>query len=100
VRPCDGPTVQPPGGALLDDGGSGAREAVGVGAGLDDVAAEGQSVDDAGAEVRGGEGLGPPGECLVGGYGDAGVLFSLREHLEQQFGPALVQFQIPKFVEL
>jgi hypothetical protein len=34
-------------------------EAVGGGAGLDDVAVEGESVHDRGAEPRVGEGLGP-----------------------------------------
>jgi hypothetical protein len=38
---------------------------VGVGAGFDDGAAEGESVDDGGAEPRVGEGLGPAGEGLV-----------------------------------
>jgi hypothetical protein len=38
---------------------------VGVGVGFDDGAAEGESVDDGGAEPRVGEGLGPAGEGLV-----------------------------------
>jgi hypothetical protein len=37
----------------------GGGEAVGVGAGLDDVAAEGDAVDDGGAEAGVSEGLGP-----------------------------------------
>ena len=50
---------------------AGVGEAVGVGAGLDDVAAEGEPVDDGGAEPGVGEGLGPAGEGLVGGDRDA-----------------------------
>jgi hypothetical protein len=40
---------------------SGVGQAVGVGAGLDDVAAKGEPVDDRGAEPRVGERLGPAG---------------------------------------
>jgi hypothetical protein len=41
-------------------------EAVGVGAGFDDRAVEGETVHDGGAEPRVGEGFGPAGEGLVG----------------------------------
>jgi hypothetical protein len=57
--------------------GSGSGEAVGVGAGLDDVADEGESVDDGGAGARVGEGLGPAAEGLVGGDRD-GLLLVVR----------------------
>lgn len=50
---------------LLGELAVGVGETVGVGAGLDDGAAEGQAVDDGGAEPRVGERLGPPGEGLV-----------------------------------
>jgi hypothetical protein len=40
--------------------GAGLGEAVGVGAGLDDVAAEGEPVHDRRAQPGVGEGLGPP----------------------------------------
>ena len=45
--------------------GEGVGEAVGVGAGFDDVSAEGESVDDSGAESGVGECSGPAGERLV-----------------------------------
>ena len=41
------------------EGGFGVGKSIGVGAGFDDVAAEGEPVDDGGAEPRVGEGLGP-----------------------------------------
>jgi hypothetical protein len=81
-----------PGSVLL--GGAGAGQAVGVGAGLDDVAAEGEAVDDGGAEAGVGEGLGPAAEALVGRDRDAGFLFPLGEDLEQQLGAAAVQFGV------
>src|ERR1700688_5016712 len=55
-----------PGLALL--GGAGLGEAVGVAAGFDDVAAEGDAVDDGGAEAGVGECLGPAAEGFVGRY--------------------------------
>ena len=58
-------------------------EAVGGGAGLDDVAVEGEPVDDRGAESRVGEGLGPARERLVGGDRDAVFLLAFGEDLEE-----------------
>jgi transposase len=81
------------------DGGSGAGEAVGVGAGLDDVAAEGQPVDDGGAEPGIGEGLGPAGKRVVGRDRDGGFLLAVGEHLEQQFRAALIELHIAQFID-
>lgn len=45
--------------------GEGVGEAVGLGAGLDDVPAKGEPVDYGGAQARVGEGLGPATKALV-----------------------------------
>lgn len=58
--------------------------------GLDDVAADGQPVDDGGAEPRVGERFRPAGEALVGGNRDGVLLLPLRQDLDQQFGAELV----------
>src|SRR5271166_5168406 len=78
---------------------AGVGEAVGDGAGLDDLPSEGQPVDDRGAEPRIGEGLGPAGERLVGGDGDRRAFLPLSENLEQQFGAAAVQFHVAQLVQ-
>jgi len=46
-------------GHLLFGAGSGSGEAVGIGSRLDDVASEGEAVDDGRAKAGVGEGLGP-----------------------------------------
>nr|WP_329245937.1 hypothetical protein [Actinoallomurus sp. NBC_01490] len=74
-------------------------EAAGVGAGLDDVAAEGEAVDDGGAEAGVCEGLGPAAEGLVGGDGDAGLFLAFGEVLEQQLGAAAVEFPVAELVD-
>jgi hypothetical protein len=78
---------------------AGGLEAVGVGAGLDDVGVEGEPVDDGGAEARVGEGAGPFGECGVGSDGDGCFLFPLGEDLEEQFGAAAVQFEVAQLIQ-
>ncbi len=65
---------------------SSVREAVGGGAGLDDVAAEGEAVDDGGAEPGVGEGLGPGAAALVACDRDRVGLLAFSEDLEQQLG--------------
>ena len=75
-------------------------EPVGVDAGLDDVAAEGEPVHDGGAEPRVGEGLGPAAEALVGGDGNTGLLLPFGQDLEQQLGAAPVQFEVAELVQL
>jgi hypothetical protein len=57
-------------------------EAVGLGAGFDDGAVEGEPVDDGRAESGVGEGFGPAGERLVGGDRDGVFLFAFGEDLE------------------
>ena len=74
-------------------------ESVGVGAGFDDLAGEGEAVDDRGAQARVGEGLVPGGEGFVGGDGDRGAFFSFGEDLEEQSGAAAVQLQVAQFVD-
>ena len=59
--------------------GEGVREAVAGGAGLDDVPAEGEPVDDGGAQPGVGEGLGPAGERLVGGDSNGVVGCGIRD---------------------
>lgn len=45
------------------------------------------------------EGLGPPAEGLVGGDGDAVLLLSLGQGLEEQFGAVPVEFHVSEFVD-
>jgi hypothetical protein len=78
---------------------TGMGEPVAGDTGFDDLAVEGETVDDGRAEPGVGEGLGPAGERLVGGDRDGGLLFAFGEGLEQQFGAAPVQFHIAELVE-
>jgi hypothetical protein len=64
------------------------RESVGVCAGFDDGAVEGEPVDDRGAEARVGEGFCPAGEAFVGADRDGCFLFAFGEDLEEQPGAA------------
>jgi len=79
--------------------GAGVGESVAAGPGLDDVPAEGEAVDDGGAEPGVGEGLGPVAEAVVAGDRDGGFLLALGQDLEQQFGATLVEFHVAEFVE-
>jgi hypothetical protein len=79
--------------------GEGVREAVAGGAGLDDVPAEGEPVDDGGAQPGVGEGLGPAGERLVGGDSNGVLLLAFGEDLEQEFGTAAVELHISELVD-
>ena len=85
------------GGSLLR--GSGGAEPVGVGAGGDDVAAEGEPVDHGCCEPGVGEGGAPFGEGGVGGAGDGGLLLAGGDDLEQQFGAAGVEVDVSELVE-
>lgn len=64
----------------------GMGQPVGIGAGLDDGAAEGEPVDDRSAKARVGEGLGP---AIWGSY-----LFVLRD-----LGLCLGSFVLPRFTD-
>lgn len=72
--------------------------AVGIAAGFDDVAAEGEAVNDGGAESWIGECLGPAAEGLVACNCDGGLLFAFGENLEQQFGATFVQSYVTEFL--
>ena len=78
---------------------AGAGEPVGVGAGFEDVAAEGEPVDDRGAEPGVSEGFGPAAEGFVGGDRDVVAFLAFGEDLEQQFGAAFVE-AAPAFLGL
>jgi len=68
------------------------------GPGLDDVAAEGEVVEDGDAEPWVGGGLGPAAEALVAGDGDAVGLLTFGKDREQQFGAAGVLFLVAGLV--
>lgn len=72
-----------------------AGQPVGVGAGFGDGAAEGETIDNGCADER----LRPRPERLVGRDRDAGLLLPLGQHLEEQFGPAAVEFHVAQFVD-
>ena len=55
-------------------------EGVGVGAGFDEVAAEGETVDDRGTEPRVSESFCSSGECFVGGDRDAVAMAGNASH--------------------
>ena len=76
----------------------GVGEAVGFGAGFDDVAAEGESVDDRSAEPGISERFRPAGERFVGRDRDGVFLFPLGEDLEKEFSATAVEFHIAKLV--
>ena len=76
-----------------------AGEPVAGGAGLDDVGAVGDAVDDSGGESFVGEGFGPLAERGVGRDGDRGAFFSFGEDLEEQLGGVLVEVDVAEFVD-
>jgi hypothetical protein len=73
-------------------------KSVAGGACLDDLAVEGEPVDDGGAKSGVGEGLGPAGERLVGGDRDGGLFLPFGEDLEQQLSAAAVEFEVAELV--
>ena len=87
------------GGDLLVDGGSVVPEAVAVVAGLDDVAAVREAVEQGGGHLGVAEDIGPLGEAEVGGDGDAGVLVQLADQVEQQGPSGLRERQVAQFIE-
>ena len=81
----------------FEDGGD--PQAIGVAAGLDDVGAEREAVDDRGGEAGVGEGLAPFREGCVGGDCHGCPLLTLGEDLEEQFGSARVEVDVAELVE-
>src|SRR5690606_2550061 len=77
----------------------GLGQAVGVGAGLEDGAAEGEPVDDGSAEPGVAEGLCPAAEGLVGRDRDGCLLLAFGEDLEEEFGPAAVELHVAELVD-
>jgi len=65
-------------------------ESIAAGAGLDDVPAEGEAVDDGGAEPWVGECLRPAAEAVVAGDRDGVLFFAFGQDLEEQLGAAAV----------
>jgi hypothetical protein len=76
-----------------------AVEPVADGAGLDDVGAVGDAVDDGGGKAWVGEGLGPLAERGVRGDSDSGAFFSFGEDLEEQLGGVLIEADVAEFVD-
>ena len=74
-------------------------EPVAVGAGLDDVGAVGDAIDDGGGQARVGEGLGPFAERGVRGDGDSGSFFAFGEDLEEELGGVLIEAYVAEFVD-
>lgn len=74
-------------------------ESVGVGAGFDDGAVEGESIDDGGAEARIGEGFCPARKGFVSRDGDRVLFLSFGEDLEQELSAAPVEFHIAELID-
>ena len=76
-----------------------AGEPVAGGAGLDDVGAVGDAVDDSGCEAFVGEGFGPFAERRVGRDRDGGAFFAFGEDLEEEFSGVCVEVDVAEFVD-
>jgi hypothetical protein len=63
------------------------------------VGVVGDAVDDGGGQAGVGEGLAPFGERGVAGDRDRGAFFAFGEDLEQKFGGALVEVDVPELVD-
>jgi hypothetical protein len=75
-------------------------EAPGLGAGVDDVRAVGEAVDDGLREPGVGEDLRPLAEREVGGDDQRAAFVALAEDLEDEFGGAVGQREVAEFVNL
>ena len=75
-------------------------EAPGLVAGVDDVRAVGEAVDDGLGEPRVGEDLGPFSEREVRRDDQRPALVALGEHLEDELGGAVGQREVPELVDL
>jgi hypothetical protein len=73
-------------------------EAVGLGAGFEEVGVEGDAVDDCGDQTRVGEHAAPFAEGQVGGDRDRGSLFAFGDDLEQELGAARVDLDVAQLV--
>jgi hypothetical protein len=80
--------------------GEAVAEAPGLGAGVDDVGAVGESVDDGLREPGVGEDLGPFAERQVRRDDQAAAFVAFGEDLEDEFGGAVGQREIAKLVDL
>jgi hypothetical protein len=74
-------------------------EAPGLGAGVDNVRAVGEAVDDGFREPGVGEHLGPFSERQVGGHDQAAAFVSFGEDLEDELGGAVGQRQVAQLVQ-
>ena len=74
-------------------------EAPGFAAGVDDVGAVGEPVDDGLGEAGVGEDPGPLAEGEVGGHDQAAAFVAFGEDLEDEFGGAVGEREIPQFIE-
>jgi hypothetical protein len=75
-------------------------EAPGLGAGVDDVGAVGEAVDDGFGEPGVGEDLRPFAEGEVGGHDQAAAFVAFGEDLEDELGGPVGQGKVPQFIEL
>ena len=75
-------------------------EAPGLGAGVDDVRAVGESVNHGLGEPGVGEDLGPLAEWQVGGDDQAAAFVAFGEDLEDELGGAVGQGEVAQFVNL
>jgi hypothetical protein len=74
-------------------------EAPGLGAGVDDVRAVREAIDDGLREPRIGEDLGPFAEGQVGGDDQAAAFVALGEDLEDELGGAVGQREVAELVD-
>ena len=74
-------------------------EAPGLGAGVDDVGAVGEAVDDGLGQPGVGEDLGPLAERQVGGDDQRAAFVALGEDLEDELGGAVGQREVAELVE-
>src|SRR4029077_10542524 len=74
-------------------------EAPALVAGVDDVGAVGEPVDDGFREAGVGEDLGPLAECEVGGDDHRRTFVALRDDLEDELGGAFGEREVAELIE-
>ena len=89
-----GPTGRSVGFGAAVAGFAGAQP-VGLGAGFEDVGVEGDAVDDGGDKARVGKHCSPFGKWQVGGDRYRCSFLAFGDDLEQQFGAAWVDLDVP-----